>query len=146
MILTLYKCLDGDNVINKTLTNPTPLNIVLKKNVDLNNIELVLSGVSGLQDGEYNYFHISDIDKYYFIRSIRVLNNDSVRVIGEVDVLETYKDDILNSESSFKRKIELGDYGSVDVIETGRFTNDESLSNIEFTESEYSILSLYRWR
>lgn len=47
----------------------------------------------------YNYMYISDMSRYYFIDDVVSLHNDIWEISGHVDVLETYKGDILGNEA-----------------------------------------------
>lgn len=115
MDLILYKTNDDENVINKTLTNEKRLNIVLKRDVDIVNPKLVLMRSNSYDIHEYNYLHIPFLKRYYFIKSVDSINNDLIRVSCECDVLETYKNDILNSEAIYKGEAKAGDYGVIDA-------------------------------
>lgn len=109
MILVLYKTDDSPNTINKTLSDSLELDINLKKDTDIINPELVLKG----DFRGFNYAHIPELNRYYFINSMEQLNFILTKLYLECDVLETYKADILNSSGSIKRDITDGDYGVV---------------------------------
>ena len=109
MILILYKTDDSPNTINKTLSDSLELNINLKKDTDIINPELVLKG----DFRGFNYAYIPELNRYYFINSMEQLNFILVKLYLECDVLETYKNDILNSSGIIKRDITDGDYGVV---------------------------------
>lgn len=114
MEITLYKTIDSPNTINKTLTDPLTLEINLKRGTDIINPELVLRG----DFRGYNYAHIPELHRYYFINSIEQLNFILVKLYLECDVLETYKTDILNCTGTIKRDIQAGDYGEVNANST----------------------------
>lgn len=114
MEITLYKTIDSPNTINKTLTDPLTLEINLKRGTDIINPELVLRG----DFRGYNYAHIPELHRYYFINSIEQLNFILVKLYLECDVLETYKNDILNCSGTIKRDIQVGDYGDVNANST----------------------------
>lgn len=98
MDLVLYRTLDDNNVINKTLTDGVTVNINLKRDTDIVNPEIVLSGdFRGV-----NYAHIPDLNRYYFIESIEQLNLHLVKLSLKCDVLETYKTAILNTNCEFQ--------------------------------------------
>lgn len=109
MILVLYKTDDSPNTINKTLSDSLELNINLKKDTDIINPELVLKG----DFRGFNYAYIPELNRYYFINSMEQLNFILAKLYLECDVLETYKEDILNSSGIIKRDIIDGDYGAV---------------------------------
>lgn len=137
MILTLYKTNDGANVINKTLTDPLQLNIVLKGNTDIVNPVLLLKG----NFKGYNYAFIDGVNRYYNVVDITAYNNSVDQLTLECDVLETYKADILNSNARFMRNIKTGDYIQSD-LDSSVFTKvTKSLSNRGFTGLPNMILT-----
>ena len=111
MKMYLYHVNDAENVINKTLVNGLEIDINLKASVDLVNPEIVLNG----DFRGYNYAHLPDLNRYYFIDRIEQLNLKLVKLNLSCDVLETYKADILNSNARFKRNIKNGDYQNISI-------------------------------
>lgn len=111
MKMYLYHVNDAENVINKTLVNGLELDISLKASVDIVNPEIVLNG----DFRGYNYAHLPDLNRYYFIERIEQLNLKLVKLNLSCDVLETYKADILNSNARFKRNIKNGDYQNISI-------------------------------
>lgn len=115
MKLFLFNVLDGDNVINKSLGEPLEIDIRLDINVDVSNPEIRLRNIVNVDYDNYNYAYIDVLERYYFIDKLgRVSANDNILYLS-CDVLETYKDDILNSNARFKRNIKTGDYVDVDI-------------------------------
>lgn len=110
MLLTLYSTKSDSNVINKTLENALNIDITVRNNFDVINPELLLSKITGVNFQDYNYCHIPELNRYYFITSINAVNGDIYRLECECDVLESYKADILLSNARFTRKIKNGDY------------------------------------
>ena len=111
MKMYLYHVNDAENVINKTLVNGLEIDINLKASVDVVNPEIVLNG----DFRGYNYAHLPDLNRYYFIERIEQLNLKLVKLNLSCDVLETYKADILNSNARFKRNIKNGDYQNISI-------------------------------
>lgn len=111
MKMYLYHVNDAENVINKTLVNGLEIDINLKSSVDIVNPEIVLNG----DFRGYNYAHLPDLNRYYFIDRIEQLNLKLVKLNLSCDVLETYKADILNSNARFKRNIKNGDYQNISI-------------------------------
>lgn len=144
MFLTLYKTLDGDNVINKTLTEPTEISIILKSDFDVTNPTIILENILGVEYSDFNYCFISEINYFYFVRNVQFLNNKCRKLILELDYVETYKTEILNSDSYYYRKIQVGDYGELKVEKTGKEITEHYFSNVELPETNDSILSVLR--
>ncbi len=111
MKMYLYHVNDAENVINKTLINGLEIDINLKASVDVVSPEIVLNG----DFRGYNYAHLPDLNRYYFIDRIEQLNLKLVKLNLSCDVLETYKADILNSNARFKRNIKNGDYQNISI-------------------------------
>ena len=145
MLLTLYKTLDGDNVINKTLTEPESITIYLKSDTDITNPDLILETIAGVDYKDYNYCFITEIERFYFVRNITVMNNTVSKLSCEVDYLETYKTEILTSEAYYRSKINVGDYGEYESERTGREIITNEISPVVLEETDNSILSVYRW-
>lgn len=144
MLLTLYKTLDGDNVINKTLTDPTDFNINLKGDVDIVNPSLLMVRLTGLDYKDFNYAHIPELGRYYFIRGIDAVNASLFRLDCECDYLETYKVEILNSSGIYWKTIEAGDFGEVEINKTGKTISKFDYSEIELIGSNNLILNTVR--
>lgn len=121
MILTLYKTVDGVNILNKQLTNPVSMTINLKHDTDIVSPTLYLTSVTGLLNGGFNYLYIDEVDRYYFIDRVESVNNKLVRIECTCDVLMTYKQNILNSKAKVKRALKTGDYIDT-VIERSHLT------------------------
>ena len=136
MKLFLYIVNDGDNVINKSLGKSIEIDIVFKSDADIINPVILLETISGVNFTEFNYCHIPELNRYYFISSIRNVNNRLWNLYCECDVLMTYKQDILNSKARLFRSIRNGDYfnASIDssVIKTVNHIDfNKSISNVK---------------
>lgn len=96
MKIYLYNCNDSNNTINKTLLNKEEKNILLKSNVDISHPIIRIKTNDVINK---NYCYIPDFGRYYFIHDITVINNNIQELKLVCDVLESFKDDILNSNS-----------------------------------------------
>ena len=101
MIVELYNTKDSNNVINKTKTDLISYNIKFKDVADIQNPTIILRSETPIKN---NYAYIPDFDRYYFIDSISIQPNNIYHLNLTVDVLESFKDDILNSMGSITRK------------------------------------------
>ena len=118
MKIILYKNIDSDNTLNKTLTEPLEIPINLKNDIDIINPEIRLMNTSNHDYLEYNYCHIPMLNRYYFIESMDALNPKITTLRCSCDVLTTYKDDILQCSARLKRNIRSGDYMNVPLNES----------------------------
>lgn len=145
MILTLYKTTDADNVIGKTLTDSFNITIRLKATTDISNPELLLGSIAGVDYKEFNYCSIDVLGRKYFIRSVEAVTNTLSRLICEVDVLETYKADILACTAKVQKRLGAGDYGETALEFTGDVEVSNYVSDVELNPVDNSLFSVLRW-
>lgn len=95
-----YETQDSDNTLGKTLENPATLQIRLKDyfNVITPTIQVLDWGK------EKNFLYIPALKRYYFIRSYTILTREVAELNLEVDVLESWKEDILKQVIRVTRK------------------------------------------
>lgn len=135
--LILYSINDGDNVINKSLINGVTVPINLKNNFDIINPEIVLNG----DYRGFNYAHIPSLNRFYVITNIEQLNLRLVKLVMSCDVLETYKDDILNSHAEYMRNIKNGDYVQFSTDSSALTSVSKHLSNVTMIEENNLIIT-----
>lgn len=141
MILNLYKTNDGDNVINKSITNKLAISINLKRDVDIISPHLVIRDSASININAFNYCQIQELERFYFIRSINNLGGNLWEVICECDVLETYKTDIISSRARYYRNIRNGDYYQGTIDTSSIKTISKHSSNKGFEEGTALILT-----
>lgn len=141
MELNLYKCSDGDNVINKTLTEKLTINITLKRDVNITAPQIILMNDNGAFFNQYNYAEIPDLGRFYFIDSVTSLNNKMESLALRCDVLETYKADVLASKARFMRGLKTGDYIAANIDYSVIKTITKIESNSGFTGNTTMILT-----
>lgn len=141
MILNLYTVNDGDNVINKTKENKIPININLKRDVDISSPVIILMDGVGVNYSDFNYAEIVELGRFYFVNNVTRLNSKMIQMELSCDVLETYKSELLNSRARFYRQIKTGDYvrGNIDVSEIK--TVSTHISNQGLTDGTAIILT-----
>ena len=140
MQLYLYKTKDSNRVLNKTLTNKSLLNINLKRDTDIVRPTIQLMKVVGMDFKQFNYAHIPDLNRFYFINNIESVNNSVDKLYLECDVLETYKADILASEMTYTATAGTGDNIITDA-NTGVNNNTKINSNITLDAGESIVLT-----
>lgn len=141
MELNLYKCSDGDNVINKTLTEKLTINITLKRDVNITAPQIILMDDNGAFFNQYNYAEIPELGRFYFIDSVTSLNNKMESLSLRCDVLETYKADVLASKARFMRGLKTGDYIAANIDYSVIKTITKIESNSGFTGNPTMILT-----
>lgn len=102
MELKLFQNKSSENTINKDLTLITTKNINLKQSTNLYQTFLVFKN-DGITDySKINYAKM--LNKFYFVSHETLQNNSLIRLQLKEDVLETYKDNILNSSADIIEK------------------------------------------
>lgn len=93
MEIKFYKNNSEKNKIGKVLHNELSLNGNLREESSIINPNILVEH-SNLT--VYNYAYIPEFNRYYFISEMTSVRNGLWRVSLSVDVLESYKTDILN--------------------------------------------------
>ena len=144
MQITFYSTDDGENVINKTLSQGVTIPIHLKRETDILNPVLTLTNKTGIDYSQFNYCYIDVLKRFYFIRTVRQLNSALFHVELSCDVLETYKDKILASNARFKRKVKTGDYYNASIDDSTKQSINTYKGNvtISLNTQNYILTSL----
>lgn len=111
MELKLFQNKSSENTINKNLTLITTKNINLKQSTNLYQTFLVFKNDNITDYSKINYAKM--LNKYYFVSYETIQNNSLIRLNLKEDVLETYKDNILNSSADITEKSTPSYSGSV---------------------------------
>lgn len=111
MVAKIYKTKSAPNVVNKTLSEVVTFEeVIFKEDTSLLNPTIIINGVSNassytIEDiGCSNYFSIPKVNRYYFITDINMLIGGRVAISGKVDVLMSFKTDILGSTQLIVRQ------------------------------------------
>ena len=93
MNVTFYNNLSNHNVVNKRLEEINTLSFTFKENSNIINPSLILKNYEG-----GNYCYIKELGRYYYVKDIDLLGNGLFKINCEIDVLMSYKEDIINSD------------------------------------------------
>ena len=111
MVAKIYKTKSAPNVVNKTLSEVVTFEeVIFKEDTSLLTPTIILNGVSTassytIEDiGTSNYFSIPKVNRYYFITDITMMSGGRVAITGKVDVLMSFKSDILGSTQLIVRQ------------------------------------------
>lgn len=92
MNVTFYNNLSNYNVVNKSLEEINIISFTFKENSNIITPSLILKNYKG-----GNYCYIEELERYYYIKDIDLLGNGLIKVNCELDVLMSYKEDIINN-------------------------------------------------
>lgn len=111
MVAKIYKTKSAPNVVNKTLSEVVTFEeVIFKEDTSLLNPTIIINGVSNASSytiadiGTSNYFSIPKVNRYYFITDITMMSGGRVAITGKVDVLMSFKSDILGSTQLIVRQ------------------------------------------
>ena len=141
MEIKLYITEDADTVMNKDLTLIATFDIQMRDTQNVSAPILILGEIAGVDLKAVNYAYIDEFKRYYFIRTITVGQNNIYTLAMECDVIETYKEDILNSSALISRRVAAGDYGDMAVSSEVRKEVEVFKSSRGFNENKTIILS-----
>lgn len=136
MELNLYHTNDSQNTINKDLTLITTKNINLKQSTNLYQTFLILKNDKATNYSNVNYAKM--LNKFYFVSHETIANNNFIKLNLKEDVLETYKDNILNTEFDIIAKSEI-DYTS-NVPTSKKVQTKIIKSNVTLADDENIIV------
>lgn len=141
MQFILYKTSSADNVINKTIVEPLVMEINLRRGVDIVAPVLRIEYVAGDSPTKYNYCHIPDLERFYFVRDVHSVTHNVWELRLECDVLETYKVEILASNARYKRNVKTGDYVAESLNSSVNFTSQLYESDKGFDGNRQMVLT-----
>lgn len=122
MDITLYLNRSQRNVMNKVLSHEKILsNVFLLETCDVIKPTLIFAKVDDTIFDTYNYVFIPNFNRYYYA-SIEMIDGERYQLTCEVDVLMSFKDDILNSEIVATR--------SGDITKWNKLIRDDRVKNL----------------
>lgn len=127
MKLEFFHTDDSSNTINKTLTKISEKDVTLKASTDILAPRMVFLA----KDFTSTINYMKMLDKYYFVDLQFIRNNSLVIVNSSIDVLETYKDIILNSQADIIKKSSAGNIKQENVLPSTiskTFNSDKTLT------------------
>lgn len=93
MIVKVFNNKSNKNIVNKKIEEIQEISFDFKDDSDITNPILILQSYkSG------NYCYIPDLKRYYFIDKIELMNGSFYKLYLEIDVLMSYKDEIINAD------------------------------------------------
>lgn len=113
MLISFYQNKSAPNVIPKDKTKKFDKTGTLKNNTSVRNPVILLKLEDYDNVRQCNYCYIKDFSRYYYIDDIRIVNA-IIEISMTVDVLETYKEDILNSTQLVARQENKKNYSIID--------------------------------
>lgn len=93
MIVNIYNNKSNKNIVNKDIEFLQEISFSFKDDSDITNPILILQTYkSG------NYCFIPELNRYYYIDRIELMKGGFYKLYLEIDVLMSYKDQLINAE------------------------------------------------
>lgn len=140
MILKIGNTEDSQNIINKTFVIGEVMNITLRNDFNILDPEITLIFNDAETAINYNYLELPELNKKYFVVSSEMVNDRVVKFNCTIDILESYKSDILTSDYSFNRGIKAGDYNGDSLPQTSYKTISKHESSKTFNSGISQIM------
>ena len=134
-VVNFYHLQDDFRKINKTLENPLVKECNIRTDIDVYNPTLLLQDY----DKSYDYFEWNGL--YYFITSVLYMSNKIWKITSHIDVLMSYKNDIMGSRVRTMESDNIdiyydgGDYQSLVKRQIDLFS-----SNVTLTKDKFNVL------
>lgn len=93
MKVKIYNNKSNKNIVNKKIEFLQEISFDFKDDSDITNPILILQSYK-----KGNYCFIPDLNRYYYIDRIDLMNGGLYKLYLEIDVLMSYKDEIIGAE------------------------------------------------
>lgn len=103
MKVYIYKTNNEKNKLNKALELVKELEVKLLNNTEILKPFIEVANISLDELTTANYMYIPDLNRYYFIDNMELMEGGRVYISGSVDVLMSYLESILNIRGTVKR-------------------------------------------
>lgn len=105
MEILLQRNLSDDRVINKSLETVATMSGTIRQETSILDLTITFEG-NLTQFATCNYLTISDLGRSYFIKDIVSVRNNLIQITAHIDVLYTYRNQILNQQAVLGRQEE----------------------------------------
>lgn len=138
--LKLYKNSSENNDVSKKLTDEHKVTGYSRVIVDMLNPVIELAGI---EVNRYNYCYVQELNRYYYIENINISPNGVYRLSMRIDVLMTYRDDIMASHGLITKNREYNPYtGDVDVESRYTLEKHEFENGFDFTNGDFVLVTM----
>lgn len=138
MIIKLYNNKSDSRCINKILENELELNGEINNTYNYATIMLQLD-ISELSISDYNYMMFDN--KCFFVIEINYIAPNTIQVYFSLDVLETFKNEILSQKALIKRSENL--YNKYITDNKSVILNPKRVQTIKFPNEPFTAVSKF---
>ena len=104
MTIKFYKNYSDNNVVSKNISQVgSDVSGTFREDVSVTDPVFVIEDYTDFNPATVNYCYIGDLDRYYYITDIKLLNKTIYEIHCHVDVLKTYASGIRGSSATVTR-------------------------------------------
>lgn len=136
--LKLYKNKSENNDLNKVLTDETVIQGYSRTPVEILTPQIDLAGI---EVNTFNYCYVNELKRYYYIENMTLSPNGVTRLSMRVDVLMSYKEDILASSGVITKSNNFNPYtGDYNVESRYTLTKHDFENNFDFNGGDFVMV------
>lgn len=144
MQIILYKNNSEPERFTKTLSGSLTLSGTVRGETNVINPEILIEGSPEDFPSDYNYAYIPEFERYYFINEVTAFRNNVTVLFMHVDVLMSFKDEILSNSAMVDKQALAGNMYLNDgswMHESREFYTIKSFQNGFNDDGEYILIT-----
>ena len=146
MDIEIYKCTADTRQLDKSsyLTLNKKVSVHMKEGTDVLNPTFKVAR-GGYSLSGMNYMYVDTFKRYYFITNIRLTEGGIIEIDGHVDVLMTYKSNIIGKKALIERQEYKYSPYIVDnelKVRTGRYVKNFNIGSFSAPSGAYFVLNV----
>lgn len=144
MQIILYKNNSEPERFTKSLSGSLTLSGTVRGETNVINPEILIEGSPEDFPSDYNYAYIPEFERYYFINEVTAFRNDVTVLFMHVDVLMSFKEDILSNSAIVDKQALAGNMYLNDgswMHESREFYTIKSFQNGFNDDGEYILIT-----
>lgn len=131
----------SNNTLNKELEIVHIIDVNFRGDIDISTPYITISKIPYGDLLQVNYVNIPDLERGYFIESVKQVTGKILRIDLVVDVLSSFKDIVLNSYANVNRAVREGDDFKGELNVSYKNNYERFNSNIELESGRQIFMS-----
>lgn len=144
MQIILYKNNSEPERFTKSISGSLTLSGTVRGETNVINPEILIEGSPEDFPSDYNYAYIPEFERYYFINEVTAFRNNVTVLFMHVDVLMSFKEDILSNSAIVDKQALAGNIYLNDgswMHESREFYTIKSFQNGFNDDGEYILIT-----
>lgn len=144
MQIILYKNSSEPERLTKVISGSVTLSGTVRGETNIINPEILIEGSPDDFPSDYNYAYIPEFERYYYINEVTAFRTNVTMLFMHVDVLMSFKDDILSNNAIVDKQALAGNMYLNDgswMHESREFYTIKSFQNGFNDDGEYILIT-----